>query len=55
MSVQIWGAIYLTTAERDQVVSLLRDAELEGSYYGNKRLYWQRHRAILAKLGEVPK
>jgi hypothetical protein len=42
--------IKLTNAQIDQLLTVLRDAEDEGCYYGNKELYWARHFKIVDTL-----
>lgn len=42
--------IKLTEVEIDHLLTLLLDAEREGSYYGNKARYWERHERITRKL-----
>jgi hypothetical protein len=43
-------AVRLSEVEVDHLLTLLRDAELEGSYYGNREHYWKRHARIWRKL-----
>jgi hypothetical protein len=40
----------LTLPQLDQLLTLLRDAHDEGSYYGNREMYWARHYAIVKAL-----
>jgi hypothetical protein len=42
--------IVLTLVEVNHLVSLLVDAEREGSYYGPREQYWRRHARIQSKL-----
>lgn len=42
--------ICLTWSELDHLLTLLRDAEVDGSYYGPKTVYWKRHERIKEKL-----
>lgn len=42
--------VILTAVEVDHLLTLLHDAEHEGSYYGNREQYWKRHARIVAKL-----
>jgi hypothetical protein len=42
--------VLLTEVEVDHLLTLLRDAEHEGSYYGRQDHYWKRHAQITAKL-----
>lgn len=43
-------SVTFTGPERDHLLTLLRDAEREGSYYGPKAQYWKRHARIVGKL-----
>lgn len=43
-------AANLKRVELDHVLTLLRDASQDGSYYGNPKQYWQRHERIWQKL-----
>ncbi len=44
----------LTATERGHVLTLLRDAQERGDYYGNRAQYWKRHARIAEKLGGQP-
>jgi len=37
-------------AEKSHLLTLLRDAEERGEYYGNREQYWSRHDKIRSKL-----
>jgi hypothetical protein len=43
-------SIDFTEVEIDHLLTLLRDAESEGSYYGRRDHYLKRHERIRAKL-----
>ena len=45
--------IELTGAQINHLLTLLHDAEEEGSYYGNKAQYWKRHAAFVKALADV--
>lgn len=45
--------VTFTAAEADHVLTLLRDASLEGSYYGNREQYWRRHERIFDRLQDA--
>jgi hypothetical protein len=52
---EITVTVDLTAAEASHLLSLLRDAEIEGCYYGNREQYWIRHGAITQKIAaELP-
>lgn len=36
-------------------MTILRDTEEEGSYYGNREQYWKRHKRIISKLLKLTK
>lgn len=42
--------IRLTAVERDHLLTLARDAQDRGDYYGPKDVYWRRHVRIIDKL-----
>lgn len=42
--------VSLTEVEITHLLSLMHDAKVEGSYYGNKEQYWKRHDRIEEKL-----
>ncbi len=44
--------IELTVAEVSHLMTLLRDAKDEGSYYGNRDQYWARAKRIEAALAK---
>ena len=45
-----YGICMLTRIEIDHVMTILRDASREGSYYGNREQYWRRHDRVWKKL-----
>ena len=42
--------ITLTRGELDHVLTVLKDNEREGWYFGNREQYWQRHQRIVQKI-----
>ncbi len=45
--------VKLTGPEIDHLLTLLRNAEEEGSYYGHRETYWKRHDRITRALKEA--
>jgi len=42
--------IRLLPAERKHLLNLLHDKKMDGSYYGNKKAYYERTEKIINKL-----
>lgn len=46
-------AVFLTDVEIWHILTILRDIEADGCYYGSKEEYWTRHQRIITKLEKV--
>ena len=44
--------IKFTAAQISHLLTLLRDAEERGEYYGNREQYWKRHAEITQRLND---
>lgn len=44
--------IAVSRVELDHVLTVLRDARRDGSYYGNREQYYSRHDRIFARLAQ---
>lgn len=46
------ATIVVSRVELDHVLTVLRDARQDGSYYGNREQYYRRHDRIFARLAQ---
>ena len=47
--------VELTQPEIDHLFHLLSDNNSEGTYYGPKDQYWERHKRLMEKLAHAPR